>query len=70
MTPLCAGSDTAQVVAAEAYLPRNAAFFLLASITVSFVSSSTALTPLYALYQGRWGSLAVASPITSDGAQC
>jgi predicted MFS family arabinose efflux permease len=55
MTPLCAGSDTAQVVAAEAYLPRNAALFLLASITVSFVSSSTALTPLYALYQGRWG---------------
>jgi hypothetical protein len=55
MTPLCACSDAAQVIETKAYLPRNAAFFLLASITVSFISSSSALTPLSAPYQALWG---------------
>ena len=37
-----------------------AAFYLLASITVSFLAGSSAPTPLYPLYQAEWGF----SPIT------
>lgn len=36
-------------------LSRNTAFYLLASIVVSFLAGSSAPTPLYALYQARWG---------------
>jgi hypothetical protein len=49
-----------QVIEQNGYLSRNAAFYLLASITVSFLASSSALTPLYASYQAQWGF----SPIT------
>ena len=41
-------------------LPPVAAFFLLASITVTFLAGSSAPTPLYPLYQAQWGF----SPIT------
>ena len=37
------------------HLPARAAFYLQASITVSFLAGSSAPTPLYALYQGLWG---------------
>ncbi|MBV8062466.1 MAG: MFS transporter [Nevskia sp.] len=36
-------------------LCSKAAFYLLASIVVSFLAGSSAPTPLYALYQARWG---------------
>ncbi|HEY2281390.1 MAG TPA: MFS transporter [Streptosporangiaceae bacterium] len=42
-------------------LPRTAAFYLLASIIVGFLAGSSAPTPLYAVYAGRWGF----SPITT-----
>ncbi len=42
-------------------LPRTAAFYLLASIIVAFLAGSSAPTPLYAVYAGRWGF----SPITT-----
>ena len=42
-------------------LPRTAAFYLLASIIVSFLAGSSAPTPLYAVYASRWGF----SPITT-----
>ena len=41
-------------------LPPKLAFYLLASITVSFLAASSAPTPLYATYQALWGF----SPIT------
>jgi len=41
-------------------LPATAAFYLQLSIVVFFLASSSAPTPLYALYQARWGF----SPIT------
>jgi MFS family permease len=41
-------------------LSTTAAFYLLASITVSFLAGSSAPTPLYAVYQAQWGF----SPIT------
>lgn len=49
---------------AAASVPRlssGAAFFVLASITVSFMASTSAPTPLYPVYQAAWGfsSLAV-----------
>src|ERR1700712_6115563 len=39
----------------RAVLSDRAAFFLLASITVSFLAGSSAPTPLYPLYQAQWG---------------
>lgn len=36
-------------------LSPRASFVLLASITLSFLAGSSAPTPLYALYQARWG---------------
>ena len=41
-------------------VPPAAAFYLLASITLSFLAASSAPTPLYALYQSEWGF----SPVT------
>ncbi|MFC1440739.1 MFS transporter [Streptacidiphilus sp. N1-10] len=43
------------------HLPRGVAFYLQASIVVSFLAASSAPTPLYAVYQGEWGF----SPITT-----
>ncbi|HEX4781643.1 MAG TPA: MFS transporter [Usitatibacter sp.] len=40
---------------ARARLSPKAAFYLQASITVSFLAGSSAPTPLYSLYQSRWG---------------
>src|SRR3989475_9062227 len=42
-------------------LSRAASLYLLASITVSYLASSSAPTPLYPIYQAEWGfsSLAV-----------
>ncbi|WHT23201.1 MFS transporter [Crossiella sp. CA-258035] len=42
-------------------LPDSAALYLLASLVVSLLASSSAPTPLYALYQQQWGF----SPITT-----
>jgi hypothetical protein len=41
-------------------LAPAAAFYLLASMTVSFLAGSSAPTPLYPLYQTEWGF----SPVT------
>jgi hypothetical protein len=37
------------------HLSSRAAFYLLASITVSFLAGSLAPTPLYPVYQAQWG---------------
>ncbi|MER5516284.1 MFS transporter [Streptomyces sp. NPDC002763] len=42
-------------------IPPRAAFYVLASIVVSFLAASSAPTPLYASYQAEWGF----SPITT-----
>ena len=42
-------------------LPRPVAFYLLASVIVSFLAGSSAPTQLYAVYASRWGF----SPITT-----
>jgi hypothetical protein len=60
MTPLSACTNGAQIIIRNNYLSKGAAFYLLASITVSFLAGSSAPTPLYALYQAQWGF----SPIT------
>jgi predicted MFS family arabinose efflux permease len=60
MTPLSTCSIGTQIVDRKDYLSKNAAFYLLASITISFLAGSIAPTPLYALYQAQWGF----SPIT------
>jgi MFS family permease len=36
-------------------LSRAASLYLLASITVSYLASSSAPTPLYPIYQAEWG---------------
>jgi hypothetical protein len=60
MTSLSACTNGTQIIDRHSYLSKGAAFYLLASITVSFLASSSAPTPLYALYQAQWGF----SPIT------
>ena len=60
MRSLSARSIGPQVIDRTSYLSRNTAFYLLASISVSFLAGSSAPTPLYALYQTEWGF----SPIT------
>ena len=60
MMKVCSDSKYAQAIEKTGYLSRNAAFYLLASITVSFLASSSAPTPLYSIYQAQWGF----SPIT------
>ncbi len=52
---LTTSPQSTQIVDRTNYLSRNAAFYLLASITVSFLAGSSAPTPLYALYQAEWG---------------
>ena len=37
-------------------LSQGASFYLLASITVSFLAGSSAPTPIYPLYQAEWGA--------------
>lgn len=59
MTPLSVCTNGTQIIASS-YLSKGAAFYLLASITISFLAGSSAPTPLYALYQAQWGF----SPIT------
>src|SRR4051812_6208510 len=41
--------------AATAPAERPAGFYLLASITISFLAGSSAPTPLYPVYQALWG---------------
>ena len=51
--PACA--NEAKVIREPRRLSNAAAFYLLASITVSFLAGSSAATPLYAVYQALWG---------------
>src|ERR1700741_753247 len=46
---------TAIDVASARMLSARGSFFLLASITVSFLAGSLAPTPLYPVYQAEWG---------------
>jgi predicted MFS family arabinose efflux permease len=60
MMKVASYAECVQVVDKNGYLSPHAAFYLLASITVSFLASSSAPTPLYSIYQAQWGF----SPIT------
>jgi predicted MFS family arabinose efflux permease len=60
MTSLSVCTNGTQATDRHSYLSKRAAFYLLASITISFLAGSSAPTPLYALYQAQWGF----SPIT------
>ena len=51
---------TTPATPATAHLSPTTSFYLLASITVSFLAGSSAPTPLYPLYQRMWGF----SPVT------
>src|SRR6266849_4691368 len=57
-----ATADAAEVSPGElkGCLSRAASLYLLASITVSYLASSSAPTPLYPIYQGDWGFSAMA----------
>ncbi|MGY4982061.1 MFS transporter [Streptomyces sp. 900105755] len=52
---------TERATAARRPIPPRAAFYVLASVVVSFLAASSAPTPLYATYQAEWGF----SPITT-----
>lgn len=53
-------ADAASAPCQAKRLDRSAAFYLLASISVSLLASSSVPTPLYAIYQAAWGF----SPVT------
>src|SRR5271167_1911239 len=55
MTPVSVCTDGAQIIDRHRYLSKDVAFYLLLSITISFLAGSSAPTPLYALYQAQWG---------------
>jgi Major Facilitator Superfamily len=59
MRPLSVCTDETQIIPRNNSLSENAAFYLLASITISFLAGSVAPTPLYALYQAQWGFSAI-----------
>ncbi|MFE2428169.1 MFS transporter [Streptomyces sp. NPDC059373] len=44
-------------------IPPRAAFYVLASIVVSFLAASSAPTPLYATYQAEWGFTPVTTTV-------
>ncbi|MEU2347784.1 MFS transporter [Modestobacter sp. NPDC049651] len=44
-------------------LPPRGALWLLASLVVSFLASSSAPTPLYAVYQAEWGFSAITTTV-------
>jgi MFS family permease len=44
-------------------LPPTVSFFLLASIVVTLLASSSAPTPLYGLYQAQWGFSAITTTV-------
>src|ERR1700729_470326 len=48
-------SRTSTSTSTGLYLSPTASFWLLASITVSFLAGSSVPTPLYPLYQSLWG---------------
>ncbi|MEU3619032.1 MFS transporter [Streptomyces sp. NPDC006872] len=50
-----------RTMASSRRIPPRAAFYVLASVVVSFLAASSAPTPLYAAYQAEWGF----SPITT-----
>src|SRR5712672_4283214 len=56
----CTASATSPSQVKSAHLSPMAPLYLLASITVSYLASSSAPTPLYPIYQGEWGFSAVA----------
>jgi len=60
MTRVSAAALDAPAVPRTGLVSQAAAFYLLASITMSFLAGSSAPTPLYPLYQAQWGF----SPVT------
>ncbi|MEV7389336.1 MULTISPECIES: MFS transporter [unclassified Streptomyces] len=52
---------TERTTARRKPIPPRAAFYVLASVVVSFLAASSAPTPLYATYQAEWGF----TPITT-----
>src|ERR1700682_1881081 len=60
MYPAVATAAKSSILSPTGHLSPTASFYLLASITVSFLAGSSAPTPLYPLYQAAWGF----SPIT------
>lgn len=52
-------SNPSQAAPLGRFLSPRVAFFLLASITVSFLAGSIAPTPLYPIYQAEWGFTAL-----------
>jgi predicted MFS family arabinose efflux permease len=55
MYPAVTAAAESSILSPTRHLSPTASFYLLASITVSFLAGSSAPTPLYPLYQKMWG---------------
>ena len=54
-TPRVSTGTKSSILSPAGHLSPAVSFYLLASITVSFLAGSSAPTPLYPLYQSMWG---------------
>jgi MFS family permease len=54
-TPRASTRGKSSILSSAGHLSPAISFYLLASITVSFLAGSSAPTPLYPLYQSMWG---------------
>src|ERR1700722_1464406 len=54
-TPRASAAAKSSILNPAGHLSPAVSFYLLASITVSFLAGSSAPTPLYPLYQSMWG---------------
>jgi predicted MFS family arabinose efflux permease len=55
VTPRASAGAKSSILSPAGHLSPAVSFYLLASITVSFLAGSSAPTPLYPLYQSMWG---------------
>ncbi len=63
MTSVLDRPTTHEPTSRRSRLPTNVSFYLLASIVVTLLASSSAPTPLYAVYQRDWGFSAITTTV-------
>src|SRR5215813_4401924 len=63
MTTVIDRSNPPATLASRSRLSTGTSFLLLGSVVVSLLASSSAPTPLYPIYQARWGFSAITTTV-------